>query len=106
MQFERFIKAANWLAKSNTTMKILIGEPAKGEKVFLEYRKAKRSLHLVDEDNKEISRKVANKLFPYALAILTQVYESEYRRKYAPKKTGIEDQGTVRESANQALQAE
>lgn len=92
MQLKQFLDVARKLCKSQKFMRIEIGEPAPGEKIYLVYCKEKNTLTIRDEGDKELSVRLQNKLFPAALGILAQVYLNQEQKKserYAKKESTI-----------------
>ena len=83
MGLENFIKAATFLAKNQEVMRIRVAEPTKEEFIYIKFNNRNKSMALVDGDDKEVPRRLANKLWPFALAVLVQVYQGEQKKKYA-----------------------
>lgn len=82
MSMETFKKIGDWLGRNPKLkqVKVQVGEPYKGEKLYLVYDKKSRDFTLEWEDGVKLSDKIKRKTLPQAMAILSSVYMAERKK--------------------------
>lgn len=87
-----------------TQVKVYVGQPRKEQKLFLVYDRIKYEFTIRWEDGVELSPKIANKIFPYALTALASVWQSEEKRIKEAWKQKQEYERRRKEALQQGVQ--